>query len=177
MVHFLIGSTGADLFHTHNPFFKLPANYSASNSTLVFVKRRDLFAAIMSSCIGKRTNEYEKYSNKHIMPFNLPCQGSDSEFVYQYEWHKWYFDSCKNIEMLNEVKTLFFEDFVNNPAHVFEVLGISVPNVIPESNFKSPYKSSELVINIDECKSVFDQLEKSAKCKLIPKPYDPTLKN
>lgn len=176
MAQCLIGSTGSKSFHTHDPFFKLPSDYNASNSTLVFVKRRDLFSAIMSSCVGKRTNEYENYSNKQITPFILPCHGSESEFVYQYEWHKWYFNSCKNTEIFGEVKTLFFEDFVNNPTHVFDVLGITAPNVIPDLNFKSPYSYSKLVINIDECKNVFDQLEKNAKFKMITKPYDPTIK-
>ena len=66
-------------------------------------------------CIAKRTDEYVEYSGKTIEPFDIDCNGSNSEFAYQFSWHRWYQQSCTTSEtakLYKNIEVFYFEDFM-----------------------------------------------------------------
>ena len=166
-----------DLLHTHNCFFMVE---DPTSTVLIFSSRRDLFRSIMSCLIGKRTgifNYYNKtYQAPSIDPFAINCDSDDSEFVLQYHWHKWYIQSHDLTKPYSRIETLYLEDFVNNHQHVYDKFGMTKQQEIVMT-IESPYKYQELVINHQQCKAVFDQLETTSTFTPILKPYDPMLPN
>jgi hypothetical protein len=174
----ILKSGGAtDILHTHNCFFSVE---NPKSTVLIFSARRDLFRSIMSCLIGKRTgifNYFDKtYQVPSIEPFAINCNSSNSEFALQYQWHKWYSQSHDLTKPYSRIETLYLEDFVNNHQYVYDKLKLTQQQeiVIP---IESPYKYQELVINHQQCKEMFDQLETTSTFTPILKPHDPMLAN
>ena len=145
--------------HTHD--LVLPT--INKNSVLVICDRRDLLASILSMCIAKRTNEYVEYSGKTIEPFDIDCAGPNSEFAYQFSWHRWYQHSCttsKTAKLYKNIEVFYFEDFINNHQMVFDRLNIVPVRKIQETQ-KSPHNIKTLIKNYNQCKDTFDSLMES----------------
>jgi hypothetical protein len=170
-------ATSSKIHHTHNCFFTAE---NLESTILIFSLRRDLFRSIMSCLIGKRTeifNYFDKnYQPPGVKPFVIDCNGDDSEFALQYQWHKWYCQSHDLTKPYSRIETLYLEDFVNNHQHVYNKLGLTQQREI-SIPIESPYKYQELVINHQQCREIFDQLEITSTFTPILKPYDPALPN
>jgi hypothetical protein len=173
----LIRSCGKNAIHTHNPFFK-PENFGSvgKESAIILLQRRDLFSAIMSMLVGKRTKQWSAYPNKIIPTFRVDCTGEGSEFTQQYVWHKNYIKSCNTLQHYQQVKFLDFEDIVNDFNHVFQQLELTqlYKPWLPE---KAPYSYLDIVENVNECKIAFDRLEANYTFTPILTPADPSLPN
>jgi hypothetical protein len=166
-----------NILHTHNCFFTVENPHS---TVLIFSVRQDLFRSIMSCLIGKRTgvfNYFDKtYQAPSIKPFEIDCNSSESEFALQYQWHKWYCQSHDLTKPYSRIETLYLEDFVNNHQYVYNKLGLTQQQEIAMT-VESPHKYQELVINHQQCREIFDQLEITSTFTPILKPYDPSLPN
>ena len=178
LVASLIRSCSKKSLHTHDPFF-VPdqlGDPEGKKSAIVLLERKDLFSAVMSMLVGKRTGQWGSYPNREIERFKVNCQGPESEFVHQYNWHKNYIKSCTTVTDFAEVNHLIFEDIVADYNYVFTKLKITpvVELWLPE---KAPYSYHDIVINVEECKQVFDYLESTYVFVPISKAYDPALPN
>ena len=166
-----------NILHTHNCFFLVK---DPTSTVLIFSVRQDLFRSIMSCLIGKRTgifNYFDKnYQPPIIKPFAIDCDRDNSEFVLQYQWHKWYCQSHDMTKSYARVETLYLEDFVHNHQYVYDKFGLTQQQEI-SIPVESPYKYQELVINYQQCREIFDQLEITSTFTPILKPYDPALPN
>ena len=166
-----------DVLHTHNCFFSVE---DPTNTIVLFSLRRDLFRSIMSCLIGKRTQVFQLYDADtelpDIEPFSIECLDLDSEFQQQYRWHKWYVSSHDLNRPYCQVKTFYLEDFVNDYDVVYKALGlVQKHNVV--ATVENKYRYQDLVVNHEQCRAVFDQLETTAVFVPILKPYDPKLPN
>ena len=152
----LIKSCGYRATHTHD-LVPPPRN---PHSILVICDRKDLFASIMSMCVAKRTNEYTEYSKKSIEPFDIDCNGLESEFAYQFRWHRWYQQTCLHSEssmLYKNIEIFYFEDFIHNYHTVFDKLKITPIGQI-EDSVKSPHSINKLIKNYNQCKDMFTSL-------------------
>jgi hypothetical protein len=134
----------------------------------------------MSALIGKRTgvfNFFDKnYQPPQIGSFEVDCDGPDSEFVLQYNWHKWYIQSHDMTKSYARVETLYLEDFVHNHQYVYDKFGLIKQREI-RLPIESSYKYQELITNHQQCREIFDQFEITSTFTPILKPYDPMLRN
>jgi hypothetical protein len=150
-----------DIVHTHNCLLHVD---DPENTVLLFSLRRDLFRSIMSCLIAKRTKFYNYFENVElpkVESFEIDCSDPWSEFQKQYMWHKWYVSSHDMNKPYRQVETFYVEDFVNNYDLVYNKLGLTKKsNVIP--TLENSYRYQDLVSNHEQCKQVFDQLEKTA---------------
>lgn len=178
LVTSLIRSCGKISQHTHDPFF-LPSQFGdpdGKDSVIVLLERRDLFSAIMSMLLGKRTQQWGTYPETHIQQFAVDCDGVESEFAHQYSWHKNYIKSCTTLQYFSEVKHMYFEDIVADYDHVFRQLDISPVQPLNLSP-KAPYSYLDIVQNVQECRKMFDWLEENHVFVPIQKAYDHNLPN
>ena len=152
----LIKCCGYRTIHTHD-LVPLPPH---PQSNLIICDRKDLFASIMSMCVAKRTNEYVQYSRKTIEPFEIDCNGPESEFAYQFRWHKWYQQTCltcKNSTLYKNIEVFYFEDFIHNNQTVLDRLNITLTSSVSNST-KSPHRIKQLIKNYNQCKDMFNLL-------------------
>jgi len=154
----------ASLISTHNPFY-LP---TGSCSALILVSRKNLFNAVMSTIVAQRTKEFTYYTNKSTVPFEVDCSPA-KEFSNQWNWHKYYWKCCTNLDHYRLVEKFYFEDFVDNFDHVYSRLGIQPVIKNPSVTAKSPYKYQDWILNYDECFEKFQWLETNSKSVLINK--------
>ena len=166
-----------DVLHTHNCLFSVE---DPANTVLLFSLRRDLFRSIMSCLIGKRTQVFHLYDADtklpDIEPFSIECLDSESEFQKQYRWHKWYVPSHNLNRPYCQVETFYLEDFVNDYSVVYKTLGLVQQHTVVATQ-ENKYRYQDLVVNHEQCRAVFDQLETTAVFVPILKPYDPKLPN
>lgn len=153
----LINSTDAWATKTHNPYLKTVYEHTC----LVILRRRDVFAAIMSSCIADRFKEYATYSNKKHKTFAIDCSAS-GEFANHFRFNKWYYPQINQTLPWARIEHLYFEDFFNNHQIVFDRL-----NLIPIKEIKLPVRSpnryQDLVTNIEECREFYHRLVTTEK--------------
>jgi len=172
----IIKSAGVtDILHTHDCHFKV----EDPRSTVVCLSlRRNLFRSIMSCLVGKRTKIFNYYDPNLELPkvesFNIDCLIYESEFQRQYRWHKWYVKSHDLTKPYNLVETFYLEDYSNDYDLVYKKLGLTkkfefVPTV------ETKYRYQDLVINHEQCKEIYDQLEIISEFEPIVKCYDPNL--
>jgi hypothetical protein len=166
-----------DVLHTHNCLFSVD---DPANTIVLFSLRRDLFRSIMSCLIGKRTQMFHLYDTDtdlpYIEPFSIECLDSESEFQKQYRWHKWYVDSHDLSRPYRQTHTFYLEDFVNDYDRVYRTLGLEKKHDVV-ATIENTYRYQDLVVNHEQCRAVFDQLETTAVFVPILKPYDPNLPN
>jgi hypothetical protein len=159
-----IRACGVPVLHTHNPFF-LTDNDSITG--LVLVDRKDLFATIMSNCITWHTGQSVKYDNVNVQPFAVDY----NDFSDHYYRQKYYKDSHDLSRAWGSINILYFEDFIFNYDYIFEQLQLTLqPELLVKDSVKNiftsraPYNYANLILNKDQCKIWFDQLEeKGAK--------------
>jgi hypothetical protein len=176
---YILASGGVtNILHTHNCSFSVE---NPMSTVLIFSARRDLFRSIMSCLIGKRTSIFnyvdKTYQAPKIEPFAIDCNSSDSEFVLQYNWHKWHIQSHDLTKSYSRIETLYLEDFVNDYQYVYDKFGLIQKQQKIITSVESSYKYQDLIINHQQCKEIFDQLETTSTFIPILKPYDPELAN
>ena len=143
-----------------------------ANTVLIFSLRKNSFRSMMSCLLKKRTD----VNLPKLDPFEIKCDSVDSEFDMQYNWHRWYVDSHYLSRPLQDIKTLYFEDFLNNHQYVYDQLKLTQKfNIILP--IESQYRYEQLITNHKECKERFDWLEINSKFTPILEPYDPTRPN
>lgn len=160
-----IRSAGKLAMHTHNPFFKTDND---SITALILVSRRDLFATVMSNCITWHTGQSVKYQRVNIDPFNVDL----GEFEILYHKQKWYIDSHDFTRPYGLIQTLYFEDFIDNYNYIFEKLRLeqkiellNSPQVRHTFTPPAPYNYKQVVINLEECRELFNRLQAAAEFK------------
>jgi hypothetical protein len=153
----LINSTDAIATKTHNPYLKT----TYEKTCLVILRRWDVFAALMSSCIADRFKEYGNYSKTKRGPFAIDCSPK-GEFAMHFRFNKWYYPQINLTLPWARVEHLYFEDFFKNHQHVFDRLTLAQTKEITLPR-RSPNQYQDLVTNIDECRELFRQLSESER--------------
>jgi len=154
-------TTRLPTLHIHNPFFQ---DTDPGTTCMILLSRRNLFSAIMSCLVNKRI------TLEQVDTFIVDCEKFDSEFVHQYNWHKWYNQSCDLSLPYAQIEYLYFEDFITNPDFILEKFKITKKSIsgLPT---KTPYQAIDLVSNYKECEEKFNWLEKNQPVTLIQKPH------
>lgn len=127
------------IVHTHDPFFTIDSNVDISLINLTLVKRRDLFAQLMSCQIAKRSGQWVQYTDKSIDKFvyDNTCFIQDLRNAL-----KWY-DELDLGKMYNTISVVYFEDIINNKTY---------------SSNKSPFNYKNLVSNWEILKEEYDTI-------------------
>ena len=154
-------TTAKQVLQIHNPFFHAS---DPETTCMILLSRRNLFSAIMSCLV------FKQIALKQFNIFKVNCERSDSEFVHQYNWHKWYNQSCDLSLPYAQIEYLYFEDFILNPDFILEKFNIPKKSSL-NLPAKTPYQAIDLVANYKECKETFDWLEKNQSVTLIQKPH------
>ena len=156
-----VRSAGVPALHTHNTFLKTDHDKITG---LVLVLRKNLFDAVMSNCIAWHTNQFTQYKTTTIDSFTV----DPGDFADQYRRHKWYAASHNLSRPYGSITTLYFEDFVNDHAHIFKELNLvqqskllSEPHVKNNFTARAPYNYRDVVVNHQECRQLFDRLEQT----------------
>jgi len=151
----IIKSTNTLCVHTHDPQH-LTDNDAITG--LLIVRRHDAFSAIMSNCIVWHTTQSTIYDQTNINPFEV----TKKNFLLQYASHVWHFKNHDLTRPYGLVKTFYFEDFINDYMHVLTCLGLQLPDQQHNcSNWSrpAPYSYKQLIINHQDLKVQFDDLE------------------
>jgi len=135
--------------HSHSPLI----SSTTENTWAIVSHRRDLFSAIISTLVGKRTEEYIQYQGVYNTRFSV----DQVEFEATYQHYKLFYRAINRCNF-NKVIDIYYEDLISDPKLLFASLGIekTINLTLQE---KSPYKNKELLINLDQCQQWFDYLE------------------
>ena len=109
---------------------------------------------MISMLLTRRTNEFTYYSNKNIIPFEIPKQ----EFRDVYHYFKCFYKSI-NLDAFKEIVEIEYESLINDPTYLFSKFGIRHNTVYNLK--KSPYDYTKLVTNLDDIKKVYIKLIKT----------------
>jgi hypothetical protein len=128
------------IVHTHDPFFTTDSNVDISLINLTLVKRRDLFAQLMSCQIAKRSGQWVQYTDSSIDKFVY-----DKEYFIQELCNalKWYNDLDLG-KMYNTISVVYFEDFINDKKTY--------------SSNKSPFDYKNIISNWEFLKEEYDKI-------------------
>lgn len=134
--------------HAHNPLWGPPG----PGWWCVLSRRRDLFAAVMSTMIGRVTNEFENYTGHKIDPQYVDIQ----DFV-DCVWFMRCFYQAIDLSKFSQVIDIYYEDLMLDPGHLFRHFGIdkSIDYTLSQ---RAPYRYQDLIINHDDVKTVFDEI-------------------
>jgi hypothetical protein len=137
-----------NVIHTHDPLVGLttPAKLA------VISHRRDIFSAIVSTLVGKRTNEFTHYQGKYNKKFTV----NQTEFESAYQHHKIFYEVIDKQNFVQCVD-MYHEDVIADPDYLFSKLNIERTTNL-NLQAKSPYNNRELISNIDQCCEWFDHL-------------------
>lgn len=144
---YLLNLLGSQVVSTHNPWYE--CDYS--RAWLILLKRRNIAASVLSALVGDHTGEWDGYSGKSIEPIMIDCEGPQSRLYLRYMFHRWYWESHDLSRPWSRVEYFYFEDFVGKHKHVFEKLGVPIPDEEPYVPDPSPYRARDIIINYDEC--------------------------
>jgi len=137
-----------DIVHCHNPLW----TPSDNNSICVLSKRRDTFSLIMSTLVGKQSNEFVDYSGKHIPMFAV----SESEFTGCF-WFVRCFYHAINTNNFSKIIEIYYEDLMSDPKHLFSQFDINMCTDYYLSE-KAPYRYQQLVSNWSELQMLYHEL-------------------
>ena len=147
----IIDSTGEPTDKTHDP--RQQAEYE--NTCLIILNRRNRFRAIMSSAVMLQTKQYsEYYPVLDIAPFAI----TENTFEQLYRFNKFYSQQHDFSQPWKKIELFYMEDFVSNSQHVFERLELTQVREMQYSQ-QSPYRYQDSVINIEQCKKWYLELE------------------
>ena len=168
--HLLLGilqSAGVLSLHTHNPRYRTKNDRLA---TLIRLRRRDIFSALMSNCLVWHTGQSTCYSNAEVMPFTV----SKNDFLMHYAGHVFYHTTNIQQQRFATVTNLYFEDFVNNNNFALTELGItSAATTTQFTSRKCPYNYLNTIENHHELRDYFNSLQQQDITTLkITNPYD-----
>lgn len=166
----MIQSADLPIIHTHYPLFPTDDD---TKTGLIIVQRRDLFATIMSNIIVNHTGQTTEYTKTDFEPFTVTYE----QFATQYNWHRWYYDNHDFSRPWGLIKTLYFEDFINNYNFVLQelnlvkkpklILELGNPELVEQFNpnftVKAPYNYRQLIINHEECREFLNQLNSTSQ--------------
>jgi hypothetical protein len=139
--------TESAVISVHNPWFV--CDYTTS--CLILLKRRDIIGSIMSTLIAEYTNEYVKYSNRHMEKIYINADGINSKLYHTYIWHKWYWESHDLSRSWQRVERFYFEDFLDDYQWVYTTLGVTGVTDTPKKTEKCPYAANEIITNYNQC--------------------------
>jgi len=150
----IIKSTNTQCVHTHDPQHRTDND---AITGLLIIRRRDVFSAVMSNCVVWHTNQTTIYDQTNIEPFEVTKQN----FLLQYASHVWHFKNHDLTRPYGLVETFYFEDFIDDYMHVLTRLGLRLSDQHDYSNWsaRAPYSYKKLVINHQDLKVLFDELE------------------
>jgi LPS sulfotransferase NodH len=149
------------ILNTHNYSFNVS---NPELVTLIFSQRRDLFRSIISACAGEHMKKYHYTLDEQTQihkPFKIDCDGGNSKFEQQYNWHKWYIKNHDITKPYATIETIYLEDFMNDYSYVYTKLNLT-PQKEVNPSVKTPYNYTKLIINYEECKKKFEHLESNA---------------
>jgi hypothetical protein len=137
-----------NIIHSHDPLIK-----SEDANTWAFIShRRDVFSSMISTLVGKRTNEHTKYHGKYNKRFTV----DQIEFTNTYQHHKIFYEVIDKNNFAQCVD-VYYEDLISDPYYLFSKLNINKP-IDLTLQVRNPYQNNELIINIDQCHAWFEQL-------------------
>jgi hypothetical protein len=154
------------LVTTHNPLFQVrdPENYIA-----IISKRRSLFNTIISKIIADYTKEYTEYTKKDISSINI----SSKKFTEMYHFCKLFY-MVLDTSKFKQTVVIDIEDLLADSKFLFAQLGID-HNMIYKTE-KSPY-GQNFIDNHNDCKILFDELERTPISDSIIESYTISLQN
>ena len=150
----LIRSAGVLALHTHNPRYR---TRNDSMATLIKLRRRNIFAALMSNCLVWHTGQSTDYIQLEVEPFQV----SLAEFRTHYAGHLYHHAIDIKEARFNDVVDMYLEDFQHNHYCALEQLGLTnVGKIFDQSltkliHNKSPYDYRDIVINHHELLQYF----------------------
>ena len=140
--------------HTHNKNFLKDFNLDPKNVTLIISKRRDMFAALMSNAISRRTKESVGYTNKKIEPFSIDA----NKFLALKLYVDKFYDDINLTLPYKKTTTIFYEDMLQyGVPHLMEKLNIP-PDTIYTASYvygRSPYDYKRCVLNWEELFNIY----------------------
>ena len=174
--HLLLGiiqSAGVLCLHTHNPRYKTKND---SLATLIRLRRKNIFAALMSNCLVWHTGQSNNYSCVDIQPFEV----TKNEFLKHYEGHICYHATAIKESRFLRVQDIYFEDFLHDHNWVYKLLNLSHDHLTTQNSKitqlltnKCPYHYSNLILNHLELCDYFNQLQSQDITTMkINNPYD-----
>ena len=148
----IIHSTQAEIKKTHDS--NIITDYK--NTHLLLLNRRKQFLALMSQMIWNRTGHATYYpANYELHSFEV----AEKEFIEAYKFNNYHWQcTLQRKEPWFSTTIFYYEDFVNNPQHVFTTLNIQPKAPIVYSE-KSPYKYQDVIVNVEQCKQWYRQLK------------------
>jgi hypothetical protein len=109
----------------------------------------------MSGAVMLQTTQYlDYYPVLDIAPFAI----TEGTFKQLYQFNKFYSQQHDFSQPWKKIEWFYTEDFVGNPQHVFEKLGLAQLRKIQYPQ-RSPYRYQDSVINIAQCKKWYLELE------------------
>jgi hypothetical protein len=148
----IIQSTRSEVNVTHDS--NIITDYK--NTHLLLLNRRKQFLALMSQMIWNRTGHSSHYPADYELP---PFEVAEKEFIEVYKFNNYHWQcTLQRKEPWIGTTIFYYEDFVNNPHHVFTTLNIQPKTPIIHSK-KSPYKYQDVIVNVEQCKQWYRQLK------------------
>ena len=148
----IIKSCGQQAIHTHNPLLEFD---DYGKVVLIIVNRRDRFAALMSNCVAWHTGQTTTYNITKVEQFLVTPEAFIRQYVDNIDQNQKH-DLTRNYK---SVKMFWYEDFVNNHEYVCERLNLIQVSPLLLHAVPAPYNYKDLIINYQDLKNIFDQLE------------------
>ena len=133
--------------HSHNPLYESPTD----NFIAIISHRRNLFEAIVSMKLTKKTNEFIQYTNKEISPYAIDI----TKFKNCYFYQKAFYQSIDRTKY-KKIVDIDYEDLISDSNCLLADFGIVIDLSLID---KSPYDYHNLITNIDELQEIFQELE------------------
>jgi hypothetical protein len=139
------------VIHTHNPLLKLPT----ANTIPVISRRKNMFDAIISMTVASRIDKFHwthQDAPINIDPFSIDPVDFENAFIFHTAFNR----AIDARKFTNSIE-IFYEDMLDDSAHLFSKFQCS--QTMENLFIKSPYESNSLVINIDQLKNLYNQLD------------------
>ena len=149
------------VFHTHSTS-SLDSVTDKSKWVAIISRRRNDFDGIIGALVAKYTQEYtdvgpNSYSKKKIEPTIF-----EKADFFDYYRHRKDFYKILNLNEYNKVIDIYLEDMIMNSYYLLETLGFGHQEITYKQD-KNPRKSVDLVMNIEELKQYWIELESTDK--------------
>ena len=138
------------IIQTHNPLLELPTSIAIP----IMSRRRNIFDAIISMIVASKIDKFHWTQHEakiNIDPFSIDVVDFEHSFVF----HTAFYRAIAARKFTNSIE-IFYEDMLNDSTHLFS----KFEYIRPMENLfiKSPYEPNSLVINIDQLKNLYNQL-------------------
>lgn len=149
--------------YTHDPLCQCK---DFSDVNLLMIKRRDIFATVMSNCIAWKTGQTVDYQKKEIDPFEVDSEKFLSQWCAA-EMYQSYHDLSRSYKRVEE---FVYEDIIQDYSIVIDRLGLELKtdfSEIQNLNNAAPYNYKEVIKNWQELRKLFETVDIST----IPNVY------